>query len=121
MSPGEQVLDFIHINDVVAFYVELINNINNITESYTELALGTSIGTTPKQLATVIELLLNKKANINWGGVPYRDRDTMYSVADLKQTFRLLNWEPKIKVNEGIEMYINNKKLINNGIQKPKF
>lgn len=121
MSPGEQVLDFIHINDVVAFYIKLINNINNITESYTELALGTSIGTTPKQLATVIELLLNKKANINWGGVPYRNRDTMYSVADLKQTFRLLNWEPKIKLNEGIEMYINNKKLINNGIQKPKF
>lgn len=116
MSPGEQVLDFIHIHDVVDFYKELISKISDVTESYTELELGTSIGTSPKQLAAIIELVLNKKTNINWGGVPYRDRDTMYSVADLKHTYRILNWKPQIKINVGVEMYIKQKNNFNNGI-----
>ncbi len=110
MTPGEQVLDFIHIDDAVEFYMELINKIKYITEKYTELPLGSSTGTTPKQLAAIIEVILNKKTNITWGGLPYRERDTMYSVADLKPTFQVLNWKPKIKLVEGIEMYIKQKK-----------
>lgn len=109
MSPGEQVLDFIHINDVINFYKVLIENINNIHQTYTELALGTSVGTTPKQLAEIIEAVTQKKTNINWGGVPYRVKDTMYSVANLSTTINVLNWKPNITIQKGIELYINQK------------
>lgn len=108
MSPGEQVLDFIHINDVVEFYKELINNLNNLNEKYTELHLGTSIGTTPKELASIVEYVLKKKAKINWGGIPYRQIDTMYSVANISKTCNLFKWRPKITLEQGVEMYIKN-------------
>ena len=106
MSPGEQVLDLIHIVDVVEFYNELIKNIKKIKDNYTELQLGTSIGTTPKKLAATIESILKKKTNINWGGIPYRHRDTMYSVADISRTCSFLKWKPKITLEKGVEMYI---------------
>lgn len=110
MSPGDQVLDFIHIVDVVDFYNQLINNINNITENFTELQLGTSIGTTPKKLASIIETVLKTKANINWGGIPYRHSDTMYSVADISKTCSLLKWKPNINLENGVDMYIKQMK-----------
>jgi CDP-paratose synthetase len=110
MSPGEQVLDFIHIVDVVDFFNELINNINNIKENYTELQLGTSIGTTPKKLASIIESVLKTKANINWGGIPYRHSDTMYSVADISTTCSLFKWNPNITLEKGVDMYIKKMK-----------
>lgn len=108
MSPGEQVLDFIHIDDVIIFYQKLISSLKNVNEDYLELSLGTSVGTTPRAIAMIIEEVTKEKTNIEWGGLPYRKRDTMYSVADLAATSNILNWKPAITVNRGIELYINN-------------
>jgi nucleoside-diphosphate-sugar epimerase len=82
LSPGEQVLDFIHIDDVTNFYVHLVDQINTI-QNNSNFQLGTGKGTTLKQLTKLIEEKTKKKANINWGGKPYRQSDVMYAVADL--------------------------------------
>lgn len=106
LSPGEQVLDFIHINDVTNFYLQIINNYEKIPNK-SIFQLGTGKGTTLRQLAEIIETKTGKKANINWGGKPYRPSDVMYAVADTKyqQMFLDDNFLP-IDINEGIKFYL---------------
>jgi nucleoside-diphosphate-sugar epimerase len=104
LSPGEQVLDFIHIDDVTDFYLLLVNNTSKLPNK-SNFKLGTGVGHTIKQLANLIEKFTNKKANVNWGGKKYRNSDVMYAVANLKNINRLFNWEPKLCLKEGIKKY----------------
>mgnify|MGYP001474065100 FL=1 len=110
LSPGEQVLDFIHIDDVLSFYQHLIKHKNKIPNK-TNFKLGTGEGHNLQQVSSIIESVTNKKTNINWGGKEYRQSDVMYAVANLHEIKDKLTWRPKISLNEGIMKIINNKKL----------
>jgi CDP-paratose synthetase len=107
MSPGEQVLDFIHIDDVVGLYLSIVEQISQFKEPYTELRLGTGNGTTPRQIANLIEELTGRKTNIEWGGLPYRKKDTMYSVADRNLPSEYISWVPAKDIKQGLKEYIN--------------
>ena len=54
-----------------------------------------------------MEQVYGKPCHINWGGRPYRDRDTMYAVAPIAKNMALLNWKAKISLKEGIEKMKN--------------
>jgi len=108
LSPGEQMLDFIHVDDVTDFYLHLIDN-SELLPQKANFKLGTGKGHTLKQLANIIEEVTNKKTNINWGGKPYRPADVMYAVADISNQSNLLGWFPKIELSNGIETLIKNK------------
>jgi nucleoside-diphosphate-sugar epimerase len=105
LSPGEQVLDFIHIKDVVAFYSHLITKIEHI-ENKMVFPLGTGVGHTLKQLATIVNDVTRKTANINWGGKPYRASDVMYAVANTLNTDNILGANKKITIKQGVENYL---------------
>ncbi len=110
LSPGEQVLDFIHIDDVLSFYQHLINHKNKIPNK-TNFKLGTGEGHNLQQVSSIIESVTNKKTNINWGGKEYRQSDVMYAVANLHEIKDKLTWRPKISLIEGIKKTLINKKL----------
>lgn len=107
-TQGEQVLDFIHVEDVAELYIRIMNEFDNIPDN-TEFFAGTGKGTSIKQLAGFLELLTGKKANINWGGIPYRKKDLMYSVADIRKMEELLNWTPSVDLHTGLTMYLKSK------------
>ncbi len=115
MTPGKQILDFVHIRDVISFFKKLLLNLGNFSQPITELKLGTGIGISPKELALQFESVTKKKANINWGGLNYRPNDIMKAIADIKETSKIINWEPIVSVEEGIKEYIKEDK---NGFQK---
>ena len=98
LSPGEQVLDFIHVEDVVDFYVTLVNKLDTL-DYKTNFHLGTGKGTSLKELAILIESVTSKKTKIIWGGKEYRSSDVMYAVADISN----LKWKPRVSLLEGIK------------------
>ena len=108
LTPGDQVLDFIHIDDVTDFYALVIKSINKLPEKVV-FKLGTGIGYNLKHIASFIEEIKNVKTNINWGGREYRKSDVMYAVSNISVIKSILEWEPKISLKEGIRSYINNK------------
>jgi nucleoside-diphosphate-sugar epimerase len=108
LSPGEQILDFIHVDDVVAFYLSLVNNYQKL-QNKTVFHLGTGIGHNLKQVAQLIEETTASKVKINWGGKPYRKTDVMYAVADISAQNSLFKWTPRITLKEGVEMHISKK------------
>ena len=100
MSPGNQQLDFIHIQDVIELCLLSINSIDQF-ESYTRVHVGTGIPTTLKQLAKLIEKELEKQTNITWGGISYRNNEKIINVAPIH-----LNsfWKAKIELSKGIAL-----------------
>jgi nucleoside-diphosphate-sugar epimerase len=109
LTPGGQLLDFIHIDDVVSFFVTLIENYRKVPIK-TTFHLGTGTGHTLKDVAGVIEEVTNKKTNINWGGRNYRPTDVMYAIAVTDLQIEFLQWKPSIDLEHGIELYLSSRK-----------
>lgn len=109
MTGGEQILDFTHVNDLAAFYVNILQNpdlfygFNNGEEFH----IGTGKGTSIRDLVSIVERVYDKKCNINFGGRPYRERDTMHAVAPIAKNLSLVNWRASIGLEQGIKMMKN--------------
>lgn len=106
MTSGEQILDFIHIEDVVNFYIHCLNNIDLLNDE-DDYHLGSGIGTSIKDLSRLIENKLSKKVNINWGAKEYRELDIMRAIAPIYKLRKELNWQPTISLKNGIKRVIN--------------
>lgn len=100
MTSGEQILDFIHIQDVTDFYLHCVQNISSLKDEK-DYHLGTGIGTTIKELAQIIEVKSRKKVNIRWGSKKYRELDIMKAIAPIDELG--LNWKPEVTIENGIK------------------
>lgn len=101
MTAGEQVLDFVHVNDVASFFIYVINNFEKAMslDNGANIYLGTGKGTSIRQLAALIEAREGKKCNIAWGERPYRERDIMYAVAPIEKNLKL-GWKASISLSD---------------------
>ncbi|UOR03951.1 NAD(P)-dependent oxidoreductase [Hymenobacter aerilatus] len=111
MSGGEQTLDFVHIDDVVAFYALLIDKIDSLVNPWEDYHLGTGKGHTLRQLAQLFQAQLGLPENINWGALPYRPRDTMYSVAPIAKLIAHFGWVPATVIQSGVTKFIAGKQI----------
>lgn len=109
MSEGLQSLDFIHINDVVDFFVHLSNNFELVDSE--ELYLGTGKAYSLREIASKIELISNKKINADWGAYPPRSRDTNHACAPIGKLKEKLNWQPKITIEDGLKLKYKEREL----------
>ena len=111
MTSGEQVLDFIHVDDVSDFFIDIINHVEAYCQlpNTSEIHLGTGHGTSIRELAALMEDVTKKKCNIQWGARPYRERDVMYAVAPLSFNYGKTNWKSRISLKEGVRMFIESK------------
>lgn len=107
MTAGEQMLDFIHVEDVAGFFSYVVSHTDefvNLPENGTDFHLGTGVGTSIREVAALMETISGKHCNINWGGRPYRERDIMHAVAPISRN--LTSWRAKISLHEGIARMI---------------
>ncbi len=107
LSSGLQLLDFIHISDVVDFYIHLIEN-SHILQHHENYHLGSGRVINLQELAIKIEQLTGKKIQAQWGAQIQRERDTIYACAPIANLKETLNWNPKISLDEGLKMYYQN-------------
>lgn len=103
-SKGEQILDFIHVDDMADFFNTLFLHIYDLQDDYIEFHLGTGKAESIRDVARVMEQVWGKKINANWGGIPYRKLDNMHAVAPISTNIELLNWRAKISLKEGLKI-----------------
>ncbi|MGL5765051.1 MAG: NAD-dependent epimerase/dehydratase family protein, partial [Sarcina sp.] len=76
MSPGEQILDLVHINDVVEAYILAYDNLSqDLLIKNNEYAVATGELYSLKEIIEIFEIINKKKLNIKWGGRNYRKRE----------------------------------------------
>lgn len=104
MTPGEQVLDFIHVDDVAGFFTYVVEHVEEVLalpQNGQNFYLGTGRGISIRQLATLMENKYGKPCNIRWGGREYRERDIMKAVAPIDKNAPL-GWKAHIHLEDGI-------------------
>lgn len=78
MSPGEQLMDIVHIDDVIAAYRQLISLLADPTrELRPEYTMTSGRRISLRNLAREFEQQHGVTLNINWGGRLYRPREVM--------------------------------------------
>lgn len=108
MTPGDQLLDILYIDDVINGYLKLINHLNSNDKSKikNEYLLSSKKKIKLKDLIKIFENVLNKNLPINLGGKQYRDREVM----DPWNSGNLVpGWKNSNTLENSIKIYINEK------------
>jgi len=95
---GEQTRDFIHVSDIVqANLLALEKDAAN----YQAINVGTGRATSVRQVATLLTEGLGKTIEAEVVG-KYREGDIRHCFADISRARKLLGYEPKVSLEQGI-------------------
>ncbi|WP_343589083.1 NAD(P)-dependent oxidoreductase [Paracidovorax wautersii] len=100
LTKGEQLRDFIYIDDVVNGYFLLAEQRATIQTPAT-FPLGTGTGITIKDFALRIKELTGSSISMNFGAVPYRTNEPMRLIADCS-AMNALGWMPQVDLTSGL-------------------
>ena len=84
MSPGNQLIDVVHIDDVITTLINLAYKLNGLHQPFAylqEYFITSGRSVTLKELAQEYELAKSVKLNIHWGAKPYRSREVLKPVS----------------------------------------
>ncbi|WP_208732131.1 NAD-dependent epimerase/dehydratase family protein [Leptospira perdikensis] len=98
-SYGEQLRDFCYIQDTVDGIFSMLDSDEAVGEIF-NLASGRKISI--RSMIDKIVQLVGKGKPI-YGQVPYRVGENMELYADITKAKEILNWEPKVSLDEGLK------------------
>lgn len=105
VSPGEQLLDMIHISDVCTAYEHayyaLIEDVSLKNEIY---GVRTGVLKSLKEIIELFEETLGSHINIEFGGKPYKEREVMIPCTSYNY---IPGWSAKVGLLEGFKRFKN--------------
>ena len=109
MSPGNQQIDLVYVDDVVAAYEAAAMFLVSEVSQHYRYGVSSGFPVTLKELVIQLEKISRRNLSINWGGRPYRNREIM---KPWDSYFSLPNWEPAIKLSDGLKIILVDKNII---------
>ena len=104
LSPGEQLLDLIQVEDAVRAIFSGVEILNKLAPGeYRSYSVTSGQPITLKGLVDVLAELTGKKAAVQWGAKPYRKREFF---SDWVCDERIPNWRPQILLKEGLSRMV---------------
>jgi nucleoside-diphosphate-sugar epimerase len=100
MSPGEQKIDLVHVDDVVDAFISAYDLIKEDEISHKKYAVSSGQVIKLKELIELYEEVTGNEVLVEWGGRPYRKREVMELWQDYE---KIPNCEAKISLKEGIK------------------
>lgn len=100
LTSGLKRRDFIYVQDIVNFYIKIINKGKQLSGEI--LNVGTGIEYSNEDIVRMLFEIIGKKTKIEKGAYPKRIWDTPHWVADISKSKKLLNWKPKYSLREGL-------------------
>lgn len=103
VSPGEQLLDLVHISDVCtayeAAYMVFARDSFIKNECY---GVRTGVTHSLKEAISILEVELGKKINVDYGLKPYKQREVM---SPCQKYNYIPNWKARISLHEGFSKF----------------
>jgi GDP-4-dehydro-6-deoxy-D-mannose reductase len=109
------VRNFLFITDLVEFYRVLIDRLPLGETFVTGPANAVTIG----ELAELIARKLDWHGTINWDTVPARAAEVPYLNSDAAKARRVLGWEPRVSLDEGLDRCIEFWRDRGGGLSEP--
>lgn len=100
MSPGEQVLDMVHVDDVVEAYLSAAAWLMDHPGARSTFAVRSGESYKLKDIVAILEDVSGRSLAIQWGGRPYRGREVM---APWVNDVRVPGWHARISLRDGLE------------------
>lgn len=101
LTLGEQKRDFVYIEDIVSAYLVLLQWTEQCIKPYQEYELGSGEAVSIKKFVETVHRLSNSKTVLNFGALPYRKHETMYSKANIEPMNRL-GWSPQYSLEQAL-------------------
>ncbi len=102
MTTGEQIRDFVFVDDVVGGY--LLAAENRFSAGRT-LNLCSGKGVSLRELVSMIETLMGR-VRVKFGARPYRQGEASRIIGDNSLAKEVLGWEPKVELEKGLRATI---------------
>lgn len=102
LTAGNQVRDFIYIDDVTSAFKTLLDNIDSFQDTFKSIDIGSGLPLTIKEFVVIAKQTLNSASELKFGALPYREGEIMFSKADIS-SLETLNWKAEISVTSGVE------------------
>ncbi|EAQ80407.1 NAD-dependent epimerase/dehydratase family protein [Blastopirellula marina] len=99
LSPGEQWIDILHVDDVVDAYVAAIARFDVSALPEETFAVSSGAPVSLRNLVGQFEQIVGQKLNVDWGSRPYRNREVM---RPWSSGTPIPGWRPKVKFHSGI-------------------
>ena len=102
VSPGEQMLDMVHISDVCTAYeaaYQLMSESASIKNETYGVMTGNQLPL--KSIIALFEQKMGKKINVHFGGRAYKEREVM---VPCKHYNVLPNWNAKVMIDKGLTL-----------------
>lgn len=100
LSPGEQLIDFVHINDVVGAYLIAEAYLNLMSIGHLKYGVSSEKPVQLKELVATCEEAWGLKLPVSWGARPYREREVMRPWNTFE---KIPEWEPKVTLLNGLK------------------
>lgn len=99
MSPGEQILDLVHVDDVVEALVLLLGTSRADAEACGDWALGSGRPLPLREVAAMVGQVTGRRLEISWGERPYRLREQF---SPWRAGSPPPTWHPRVTLEDGI-------------------
>lgn len=99
MTLGEQVRDYIHLNDVI----EALTLAADEKANQQTFNVCSGDGKSLRELAMMFKRIIKSNSEINFGALPYRKNEVWNMVGDNSKIKKVLGWQPKIKIESDFE------------------
>lgn len=102
MSPGEQLMDLVYIDDVMDAFVLAAGQLDTQPEAMVEYGVSSGQPVPLKTVAALYAQVSGKALNIAWGGRPYREREVMVPWHSYRS---VPGWQPKVTLAQGLALF----------------
>src|SRR5262249_14928761 len=101
LSPGEQVRDYVFVEDVAAAFVAAALH-PALPDPQAVYNVCSAVGHSLRDLAAAVERVLGRPLDLGWGEAPYRPDEMMRLVGDGRRINADLGWRPKAALEDGL-------------------
>jgi nucleoside-diphosphate-sugar epimerase len=105
LTAGEQERDFIHIDDVIAAYMLILEQSASLADWFMELDVGSGDIITIRRFVELVHQLTASKTTLQFGALPYRAGEVMHSKADVTN-LAALGWQKRYGLETGLKQVI---------------
>jgi nucleoside-diphosphate-sugar epimerase len=107
LSPGEQKIDLVYVDDVVNAYIKTIELFKEILPgSHHRYMVTSGAPMSIKEMVIVIEEATGRKVHANWGARDYRDRE-VFAPSNIHSCVQ--DWAPAVSLQQGIRLIYHTK------------
>lgn len=106
LTPGQQVRDFVFVDDVVNAYMYVVGALaSNSLKGVKSYEIGSGVPHTVEEFVMMAHRITGSRSRLSFGGLHYRENEIMHSQANL-DALMALGWSPKVNLEAGIEALV---------------